>query len=114
MALVFGFSSLHQNAIAVQSVDPITEEYQLPAEVYVKNCGTCHVPIPPEVLPRETWQFLLEKPYNHYGLSLKNIIGINQVLMWRYLSNYSRSLLPEENRPLYIDDSRYFKALHPK
>ncbi|MBR8828564.1 MAG: cytochrome [Gomphosphaeria aponina SAG 52.96 = DSM 107014] len=83
-------------------------------EVYLEHCASCHIPIPPEVLPTQTWQELLEKPQNHYGENLKDIISITQRLIWEYLRLYSRPLNPEEKTPMYIAQSRYFKALHPR
>jgi hypothetical protein len=83
-------------------------------EVYLKNCATCHLPIPAEVLPTETWKKILEQPQQHYGRSLPPIDRISLRLMWNYLKTFSRSLLPEESQPEYVTNSRYFKALHPQ
>ncbi len=88
--------------------------YQIAREVYLENCATCHVPIPAEVLPTETWQQILENPQKHYGESLPRTIGLNSLLIWNYLKNFSRPLLPEEPKPEYVTNSRYFKALHPQ
>ena len=63
-------------------------------------------------MPTETWRKILEKPQNHYGISL-NLISLTQVLIWNYLKNYSRPLSPGERPADIVDESRYFRALHP-
>lgn len=83
-------------------------------EIYLKNCSSCHIPIAGEVLPTETWRALLSNPQQHYGESLPKMVGLTQYLMWQYLSTHSRSLLKDEPLPMYIANSRYFKALHPQ
>ncbi len=84
-------------------------------ELYVATCSGCHIPIPPEVLPTETWQQLLENPHKHYGTSVPNMIRLSQILMWDYLKTNSRPiLLRDAPIPYYIEQSQYFKILHPR
>ncbi|BAU65611.1 putative low-redox potential cytochrome [Stanieria sp. NIES-3757] len=87
---------------------------QIAQEVYLKNCASCHTPIPAEVLPTETWQKILQTPQQHYGETLPSIDRISVRLMWNYLKTFSRPLLPGEAQPEYVTNSRYFKALHPQ
>jgi hypothetical protein len=87
--------------------------YELGKEKYLANCSTCHLPIPAEVLPTETWRKILQKPQQHYGQSLPSIEGLSQKLIWSYLSTFSRPLLPNEAMPFLVEDARFFKALHP-
>lgn len=91
-----------------------TNNYQLGQELYLQSCSTCHTPIPAEVLPTETWQEILEKPGNHYGISLPQLSNINVRLIWSYLRISSRPLLAQETQPEFITQSRYFRALHPQ
>jgi hypothetical protein len=100
--------------IALAQPQSGSNSIQLGQELYLKNCSGCHLPIAAEVLPTDTWRALLSNPAKHYGESLPKIIGINQYLMWQYLSNYSRPLLKDEPLPMYVANSRYFKALHPQ
>jgi hypothetical protein len=97
-----------------KSVDEATGNYKAGLEIYLENCSTCHIPIPPAVLPTETWETILENPYDHYGTKIESLVRFTQVLMWEYLSNYSRQLLVNETKPKYIAQSRYFFALHPQ
>ncbi|NJL82964.1 MAG: cytochrome C [Chloroflexaceae bacterium] len=92
----------------------VPERYQLGQEFYLKNCASCHTPIPPEVLPTETWKELLENPQKHFTTSLKPFFGPELVATWTYVRDFSRSLLPNEPSPVNVAQSRYFKALHPK
>ena len=58
-----------------KSVDFVPEKFQLAQELYLENCGSCHIAIPPAVFPTQTWQELLENPEEHYNVSLKPILG---------------------------------------
>ncbi|MEM1367239.1 MAG: cytochrome C, partial [Cyanobacteria bacterium P01_H01_bin.15] len=79
-----------------------------------ESCGTCHIPIPPEVLPTETWERILENPGDHYGQRLEPPVGPVILLMWNYLRTFSRSVLEKESVPAFVSKSRYFRALHPQ
>jgi hypothetical protein len=98
----------------LKSVDAMPSRYQTGRDLYLENCSGCHIAIPPEVMPTETWKQLLEKPQDHYGQSLTNLIRITQLLIWDYLNAYSRPLATREPVPLLVEQSRYFKALHPR
>ncbi|MGF1481101.1 MAG: cytochrome C [Cyanophyceae cyanobacterium] len=82
--------------------------------LYLENCASCHIPIPPGVLPTETWEQILENPQSHYGQSLPPILGPFVLLMWDYLRTFSRPLPPNRSVPDYVRQSQYFKALHPR
>ena len=96
------------------TVDPIPQKYQLGAELYLKNCATCHIGLPPEVLPSETWRRLLMEPSGHYGKQVAPIQKLQVKLIWQYLRAFSRPLREEEALPFRMERSRFFKALHPR
>ncbi|MBE9180762.1 diheme cytochrome C [Oculatella sp. LEGE 06141] len=98
----------------IGTVDPVPQRYQLGQELYLENCATCHVGVPPAVLPSETWRQLLEDPTQHYSTRLPPIVDPPRLLMWDYLRTFSRPTPAEEPVPYRVNDSRYFKALHPK
>lgn len=100
-------------AMKTKSVDKAVGNFVIGKDLYLENCSSCHIPIPPAVLPSETWQHILENPGNHYGTKIEGIVRFTQVLMWQYLQQYSRPLLKDETRPKIIAQSRYFFALHP-
>ncbi len=98
----------------VGTVDVIPDRHKVGQEVYLQNCATCHIGIPPAVLPTETWKDLLQDA-QHYGATLKPLVDPNRFLVWSYLKTFSRQRSPEEERtPYRIADSRYFRALHPQ
>jgi len=86
---------------------------ELGKEFYIENCSRCHIPLPAEVLPTDTWQKILENPNDHYGESLPKMVSITVRLIWSYLRFYSRPSLEGESTPEFVTNSRYFKALHP-
>lgn len=96
------------------TVDPITPRYQLGKELYLENCASCHVPLPPEVLPSETWRRLLLEPEQHFGQQLKPLIGPVLITMWDYIRAYSRPEEAKKPLPYRISESPFFKALHPR
>ncbi|GAB1540448.1 diheme cytochrome c [Scytonema sp. NUACC21] len=98
----------------VGTVDVVPAQHQLGQELYLENCATCHIAIPPAVLPTQTWKNLLEDS-QHYGVQLKPLVDPPRILVWRYLAAFSRSqLLDDEQIPYRVSSSRYFKAMHPK
>lgn len=102
----------HMNLIA--SVDRVEPEYQLGLELYLNTCSTCHIPIPPQVFPTQTWQQIVQDE-QHYGATLQPLEGPSLLLMWKYLQTYSRAIsLKDEAIPYRFNRSRYFKALHPR
>jgi hypothetical protein len=96
------------------TVDPVPERYELGQELYLENCATCHVGVPPAVLPSETWRQLIEDPTEHYSVQLPPIVDPPRLLIWEYVRTFSRPTAPEEPVPYRVDESRFFKALHPK
>ncbi|HEY9640261.1 MAG TPA: cytochrome C [Coleofasciculaceae cyanobacterium] len=97
----------------VGTVDPVPERYQLGQELYLENCATCHVGLPPAVMPSQTWAQILPDS-QHYGVQVNALTEPSLQLVWSYVSNYSRPILPNEQVPYRLRQSRYFKALHPK
>ncbi|WP_236738938.1 diheme cytochrome c [Chroogloeocystis siderophila] len=104
--------SSEQEATEIGTVDIVPSRYQLGQELYLENCATCHIALPPAVMPTQTWQKLLQDP-QHYGVTLPQLVDPSRLLIWNYLRNFSRPLLKEETTPYRLGESRYFKALHP-
>ncbi len=96
------------------TVEEIPARYKLGKELYLENCASCHVALPPEVLPSETWRRLLLEPEQHYGQQLKPLIGPTLLVMWEYLRTFSRPQAQKEQVPYRVSESRFFKALHPR
>ena len=98
---------------SIGTVDIVGDRYQLGQELYLENCASCHIALPPAVLPTQTWKQLLQDS-EHYGVQLPPLIDPPRLLVWNYLKTFSRSITKAEQVPYRVDESRYFKALHPK
>ncbi len=97
----------------IGTVDVVPAKYQLAQQLYLENCATCHIGIPPAVLPTDTWKNLLEDS-QHYGSQLQPLVDPTRLLVWKYISTFSRPLIKDEDTPYRVNQSRYFNALHPK
>lgn len=97
----------------VGTVDVVPAQYQLGQELYLENCSSCHIALPPAVLPTQTWKNILQDS-EHYGVQLKPFVDPPRLLVWRYLSTFSRPQQKDEQTPYRVNNSRYFKALHPR
>ena len=94
--------------------DPVSDRDKAGQTLYLENCATCHLGIPPAVMPTQTWQALLQDP-QHYGINIELPQGTDRRLIWNYVKNASRPIADTSDRvPYRIGDSRYFRALHPK
>lgn len=96
------------------TVDTVPAKYQLGKEFYLENCGSCHLALPPEVMPTETWRRLLLEPDQHYGTQIQPVTGPSLLVVWQYLQTFSRPELPNKQLPYRVSESRFFKALHPR
>ncbi|AFZ22530.1 putative periplasmic protein [Cylindrospermum stagnale PCC 7417] len=96
----------------IGTVDVVPAQYQLGQELYIENCSSCHIALPPAVFPSQTWQNLLQDS-QHYGAQLKPLVDPPRLLVWRYLETFSRIQRKDEETPYRVDKSRYFQALHP-
>jgi len=125
MAIGFGLAIALQTAPAlaqgVKALDPVPPEFALRQQVYVERCGSCHVAIPPALLPRERWEELIQRPEQHFGVNLRQSHGdiralsnIDIRLMWDYIRATSRNAQTRETPPTQVSSSRFFRALHPK
>lgn len=95
------------------TVDPVTDSYRLGQQFYLENCASCHVGLPPAVMPSQTWAALLPDS-QHYGAQIKPLTEPLLSIVWNYVSTYSRPVLQNERIPFRLQQSRLFKALHPK
>jgi cytochrome c len=98
---------------AIGTVDRITERYQPGQKLYLENCATCHIGIPPAVLPSETWQQLLPDA-QHYGTEIRPLSSPEIQFVWQYLRDYSRPKAAEDPIPYRIYQSQIFRVLHPR
>ncbi len=115
-ALVLGAGLAH--AIDPAQVDPnrttdwVPPGSRLGQEIYLQTCGTCHIALPPAIMPTETWRQLIQDP-QHYGQVITPPIDPGRQILWNYLQLASVPSAPDEPVPYRIEKSRIFKALHP-
>ncbi|MEO0374557.1 MAG: diheme cytochrome C [Cyanobacteria bacterium P01_A01_bin.17] len=105
-----------QNLVAqaeVGTVDAVPQSLQLAQEVYLEQCSSCHVALPAETFPSQTWQQLLVDQ-NHYGVTLPRLINPELGLTWKYLQAYSRPQSPDDQIPFRFRQSKTFRILHPR
>ncbi|MGB3491205.1 MAG: hypothetical protein WBA57_00650 [Elainellaceae cyanobacterium] len=108
-----GSTALISTALKVEgTVDPVPPQLQLGHELYLENCATCHVGLPPAVMPSQTWVDLLQDT-QHYGVQIPRLVDPGRILIWQYLEYFSRPVNEDEATPYRVRNSRYFKALHP-
>jgi Dihaem cytochrome c len=95
------------------TTDAIADRYQLGQQLYFENCATCHIGLPPAVMPTETWRDIL-RDQSHYGATLPQLPDATRKVMGQYLQVFSRVKSPQEEQiPYRLAQSLYFKALHP-
>jgi hypothetical protein len=99
-------------ATEIGTVDVVPASLQLGEQTYRQRCGTCHLAVPPQVLPLQSWQEMLPDS-QHYGLQLNPLRNPDLSLVWGYIRTYARPLNPEEAAPYRVGRSRYFRLLHP-
>jgi len=99
---------------SVGGVDAVPPQLKRGEELYQQRCGTCHVALPPQVLPSQTWQALLPDT-NHYGVVLPPFKNPELTSTWEYVSFFSRQMKEDGLRPIpyRVNRSGFFKVLHP-
>jgi Dihaem cytochrome c len=114
LAQMIGNPAIAQSPPApIGTVDPVPDRYQLGQDMYLESCATCHIALPPAVLPIQTWQTLLQDS-EHYGTTIDPPKNPNRKLIWNYLSTFSRPLRDDEPTPFRLSQARHFQALHPQ
>jgi hypothetical protein len=111
--LGFGLARADMPGATIGTVDVVPENFQLGQTTYLENCASCHVGLPPAVLPSQTWRSLVQEA-QHYGTVIPTIQEPLRQVAWNYLSTFSRPVNKDEEVPFRLAKSRYFKALHPR
>jgi len=83
------------NPFVVSKFEQIHYETEQP--IYLKDCGTCHKPYPPFMLPATSWDRIQSGLKNHFGEEISptmkkddNRISLNdQTVIFKYLKNNS-------------------------
>lgn len=85
--------------------------YQPMPAAYVQECGSCHAPFPPRLLPNESWQRLMDNLPRHYGTDASLDAPTQRALSTWLAANASTRLrsAPPEDR---ITLTRWFVREH--
>jgi len=66
-AMLFAVSVVSQTAWVAQSSAAPKTFAPIADPAYVKECGTCHMPYPPELLPARSWTKVMASLQDHFG-----------------------------------------------
>ena len=100
-------------ATTIGTVDAVPANLKIGQDVYLEHCASCHIGLPPQVMPTETWRQLIQDS-QHYGAQIQPLVAPNLQIVWQYIRTFSRPQGADEDIPYRVYQSRYFKALHPK
>ncbi|HEY9647780.1 MAG TPA: hypothetical protein V6C88_15500, partial [Chroococcidiopsis sp.] len=90
----------------ISTGEPMSERSALGRQFYIESCGGCHIAVPPQVLPTQTWQSLIQDS-RHYGVEITPLLNPTLPVVWSYLQEFSRTYAEGQRIPFLIDNSRY-------
>lgn len=90
---------------------------------YVKECGTCHMPFSPQLLPAASWRRVMDGLDNHFGESASLDAGTRETITRYLVANAADEASSSESRaimhslhggevPLRITQVPYIAGLH--
>jgi len=98
--------------LALAALPVAADDVRLPANTtYKTECGSCHVPFPPQLLPKESWQKLMARLDRHFG-SDASLDAKAREEIGRYLAAHAgRRAAPRGAEPR-ITETRWFRKEH--
>jgi len=96
----------------IAALPAIADDLRLPPNpAYQAECGSCHVPYPPQLLPAQSWQQLMGRLDRHFG-SDASLDATAHDEISRYLAaNAGRRAAPAGPEPR-ITETRWFVRKH--
>lgn len=80
---------------------------------YRAECGSCHIPYPPQLLPKESWQALIAGLSKHFGSDASVDAKTAKEIETYLTANAARKgVAPGTKSPLRITDTRWFRHEH--
>jgi hypothetical protein len=70
--------------------------------LYVKECGSCHFPYSPGLLPARSWVLHLDRLDKHFGESIK-LAPQERAALQRYLTSNAADVSPFEGSQLFME-----------
>jgi hypothetical protein len=98
--------------LALAALPAAADDVRLPpSPLYAAECGSCHVPYPPQLLPADSWRTLLGRLDRHFG-SDASLDAKLQADIDRYLAAHAgRRAAPPGTEPR-ITATRWFLKEH--
>jgi hypothetical protein len=98
--------------LALGALPAAADDVRVPANpAYRAECGSCHVPYPPQLLPAESWRALMARLDRHFG-SDASLDAKAASEMGRYLDTHAgRRAAPAGPEPR-ITETRWFRKEH--
>jgi Dihaem cytochrome c len=80
--------------------------------VWRKECGSCHIPYPPALLPAESWRTLMSHLDHHFGVDVKLAASKRKTITAFLKANAGRAQPPGAPAPLRITETSWFAYEH--
>jgi len=98
--------------LALGTLPAAADDVRLPASpAYRSECGSCHVPYPPQLLPAASWRALMARLERHFG-SDASLDAATAAEIGRYLERHAgRRAAPAGAEPR-ITGTRWFRNEH--
>jgi hypothetical protein len=98
--------------LALAALPAAADDVRLPPDpLYAAECGSCHVPYPPQLLPADSWRALMGRLDRHFG-SDASLDAKLQADIGRYLAAHAgRRAAPAGAEPR-ITATRWFRKEH--
>ncbi|MBD2552972.1 diheme cytochrome C [Limnothrix sp. FACHB-708] len=94
-------------------IDRVAPSFTLGRELYLENCASCHIGVPPGLMPSQVWRNLI-RDRDHYGTTIETPRDPSLQIIWNYLKEYSRPAENNEQINYRVGRTTTFKALHPR
>jgi hypothetical protein len=92
-----------------------------PEDATIRECGACHMPYPPQVLPARSWQALIKGLANHFNENASLDAATSKKILG-YLTAHAADApgenhmfmrgLPDDTTPLRITDTPVWRHIH--
>jgi len=98
--------------LALGTLPAVADDVRVPANpAYRAECGSCHVPYPPQLLPAGSWRALMARLDRHFG-SDASLDARAASEIGRYLDRHAgRRAAPAGPEPR-ITETRWFRKEH--
>jgi hypothetical protein len=98
--------------LGLASMHAIADKPRLPPDpTYKAECGSCHVPYPPKLLPAQSWRGLMARLDRHFGSDASLDAKAGEHIS-RYLAAHAGRRDVPPGVELRITETRWFRKEH--